>query len=40
LGDYVQKQKLAEYKIPDLKEVVEKSKTEVDITTINRNADR
>ena len=34
LEDFVQKQKLAGYNIPNLKEVVEKSKTNVDISTI------
>ena len=39
LEDFVQKQKLAGYNIPNLKEVVEKSKTNVDISTIKWNAD-
>jgi len=39
LADYVQTQKLAGYNIPNLKEVVDKSKTDIDISTIKWSED-
>lgn len=38
LADYVQEQKLASYNIPDIKNIVEKSKTDIDIETIKWNS--
>ncbi len=38
LSDYVQTQKLAAYNIPDIKNIVEKSKTDINIETIKWNS--